>query len=139
MRVTGFGGLFFKSADPERLYQWYEKHLGIQRNEYGVSFQWAEDPAAAEGFTAWAIFPATSTYFDPGRAPFMMNLRVERAEGIARQAASRRCLGRRKVRRARVRIFRLDHGSGRQSHRTLGTACEEIGVSDVPLQSRHCA
>jgi predicted enzyme related to lactoylglutathione lyase len=77
MRVTGFGGLFFKSADPERLYQWYEKHLGIQRNEYGVSFQWAEDPGAAEGFTAWAIFPATSNYFDPGKAPFMMNLRVE--------------------------------------------------------------
>ena len=28
-RVRGIGGVFFKSEDPERLYAWYEKHLGI--------------------------------------------------------------------------------------------------------------
>ena len=77
MRVTGFGGLFFKSPDPERLYQWYEKHLGIKRDEYGVTFKWADDPNSADGFTVWSIFPQSSTYFDPGKAPFMMNLRVE--------------------------------------------------------------
>ena len=30
-RVTGVGGIFFKSESPEKLYQWYEKHLGITR------------------------------------------------------------------------------------------------------------
>ena len=45
-RVTGIGGVFFKSSNPE-LYQWYEKHLGIQRTPdgSGAVFEWrdAED------------------------------------------------------------------------------------------------
>jgi len=27
-RVTGIGGIFFKSDNPSELYKWYEKHLG---------------------------------------------------------------------------------------------------------------
>ena len=78
MRVTGFGGLFFKSADPEQLYQWFEKHLGMKRDmSGGVMFEWAGDPNAAEGVTIWSIFPESTKYFDPGKATFMMNLRVE--------------------------------------------------------------
>jgi hypothetical protein len=30
-RVTGIGGIFFKAQDHEKLYQWYEKHLGLKR------------------------------------------------------------------------------------------------------------
>jgi hypothetical protein len=26
-KVTGFGGIFFKAENPEKLYAWYEKHL----------------------------------------------------------------------------------------------------------------
>src|SRR5512142_2389679 len=77
MRVTGFGGLFFKSPDPEKLYAWYEKHLGIKCSKWGTSFKWADDPHAAEGQTTWAIFPQTSNYFGTSNASFMMNLRVE--------------------------------------------------------------
>jgi predicted enzyme related to lactoylglutathione lyase len=77
MRVTGIGGVFFKSADPKRLYAWYEEHLGIKPQEWGVSFGWAEDPRAAEGQTAWAIFPQESKHFGPGGASFMINYRVE--------------------------------------------------------------
>ena len=36
-RVTGIGGIFFKSDDPEKLYQWYENRLGIQRSPDGTS------------------------------------------------------------------------------------------------------
>ena len=28
-RVTGIGGIFFKSEDPDKLYQWHETQLGI--------------------------------------------------------------------------------------------------------------
>jgi hypothetical protein len=31
-RVTGIGGIFFKSEDPDKLYQWHETHLGIRRS-----------------------------------------------------------------------------------------------------------
>jgi hypothetical protein len=34
-RVTGIGGIFFKSENSEKLYHWYEKHLGIQRTPDG--------------------------------------------------------------------------------------------------------
>jgi hypothetical protein len=49
-RVTGIGGIFFKSESPPQLYDWYEKHLGIQRESHGqgASFHWRE-PQAADG------------------------------------------------------------------------------------------
>lgn len=69
-RVTGLGGDFFKSENPEKLYHWYEKHLGITREPHGqsASFRWHE-PDGAEGLTAWALFPKDTTYFDPSPAP----------------------------------------------------------------------
>ncbi len=69
-RVTGFGGLFFKAEDPEALYAWYEKHLGIKRDAHGaVEFAWRENnDKGKEGKTVWAIFPKTTTYFQPSQA-----------------------------------------------------------------------
>jgi catechol 2,3-dioxygenase-like lactoylglutathione lyase family enzyme len=84
-RVTGIGGVFFKSDDPEKLYQWYEKHLGITRDAHGQggSFHWrdADDPSQ-EGLTAWAIFPRSSKYFDPSRAGHMINYRVDDLDAL---------------------------------------------------------
>ena len=38
-RVTGLGGAFLRASDPEALYAWYEKHLGIALQPYGgISF-----------------------------------------------------------------------------------------------------
>jgi hypothetical protein len=34
-RVTGLGGVFFKAENPEKLYEWYEKHLGIKQDVPG--------------------------------------------------------------------------------------------------------
>lgn len=82
-KVTGLGGVFFKADDPERLYQWYEKHLGIAREHGYVGFQWrdAKNPDQ-EGVTAWAIFPKDTKKFDPSRADVMMNYRVENLDKL---------------------------------------------------------
>lgn len=91
-RVTGLGGVFFKADDPEQMYQWYEKHLGLAREGGVVLFHWrhAADPQQP-GMTVWSIFRRDSTYFDPSRANFMLNFRVAdldallaalRAEGV---------------------------------------------------------
>jgi predicted enzyme related to lactoylglutathione lyase len=93
-RVTGIGGIFFKAQDPEKMYQWYEKHLGIQREpgSPAASLHWrdADDPQRP-GMTVWALFEKETKYFDPSRAPFMINYRVDdldallealRAEGV---------------------------------------------------------
>ena len=83
-RVTGLGGIFFKANDPERLYAWYEQHLGIKADpQSGAMFSWreSEDPKR-EGMTIWAIFKRENQYFDPSPAPFMLNYRVENLDAL---------------------------------------------------------
>ena len=84
-RVTGIGGIFFKSDDPKKLYEWYETHLGIQRaaDGSGVMFEWRDlnDPSQT-GTTVWSVFPRTSKYFDPSRSSFMINYRVDDLDGL---------------------------------------------------------
>ena len=77
-RVTGLGGVFFKAENPEKLYEWYEKHLGIKQDVpgQGVSFRWKED-GDPEGFTIWSLFKPDTKYFQPSTKPFMLNFRVE--------------------------------------------------------------
>ena len=77
-RVTGIGGVFFKTNDPDKLKEWYRDHLGVPVDDDGyVSFRWRdrEDPERV-GFTAWQTFPEDTSYFDPSKAPFMINYRV---------------------------------------------------------------
>jgi predicted enzyme related to lactoylglutathione lyase len=83
-RVTGLGGLFFKARDPEKLYAWYEKNLGIRREpDNGVAFRWREYADAREtGFTVWSIFPRNTRYFRPSRKDFMMNFRVDDLDAL---------------------------------------------------------
>ena len=78
-RVTGVGGIFFKSDDPEKLYQWYEKHLGVHRGPdgSGATFEWREtDEPDKKGMTVWSIFPRGTKYFEPSNSAFMINYRV---------------------------------------------------------------
>jgi predicted enzyme related to lactoylglutathione lyase len=76
-RVTGIGGVFFKSQDPEKLYKWYETHLGIKREHGAVVFEWKELGSDVTGQTVWSLFPRASKYFDPSHAGFMVNYRVD--------------------------------------------------------------
>lgn len=78
-RVTGIGGVFFKSKDPAALVAWYRDHLGFKIEEWGgVVFPWAspENPAGV-GTTVWNAFEDSTTYFAPSTASFMINYRVE--------------------------------------------------------------
>ena len=82
-RVTGLGGVFFKCADPESMYSWYEKHLGVTREYGAVSFKWRDtDEPEKTGITMWALFPEATKHFEPSRSPFMMNFRVENLEQL---------------------------------------------------------
>lgn len=76
-RVTGIGGIFFKSPDPAALGDWYRRHLGIDVQKWGgAAFQWKDDGRAENGVTAWSIFDANTKHFQPSTAPFMINYRV---------------------------------------------------------------
>lgn len=86
-RVTGIGGIFFKSQDPEQLKNWYQQHLGIEPTPDGTPvFFWRErDNPDAPGSTVWAPFPADSTYFEPTRVPYMINYRVRDLDAMLAQ------------------------------------------------------
>jgi len=79
-RVTGLGGVFFKTKDPKKTKEWYQKHLGMKMDEYGFSFRWidSEQPdAKVPALTAWSPFKEDTQYFSPSEKPYMFNYRVE--------------------------------------------------------------
>ena len=77
-KVTGIGGVFFKSDNPQEMNEWYAKNLGLATSEYGTTFEWQyADDASKKGSTTWCIFPQDSKYFNPSAKPFMINYRVE--------------------------------------------------------------
>jgi predicted enzyme related to lactoylglutathione lyase len=86
-RVTGIGGIFFKSDQPKKLQTWYEKHLGLEFQPWGgVSFEWRERSNPTKvGRTVWSLFPKDTTYFKPSRAPFMINYRVKNLDRMLQQ------------------------------------------------------
>lgn len=82
-RVTGIGGIFFKSKDPVRARNWYQEHLGINADEYGTSFEWrhADDPKK-KGYTVWSPFNQDTEYMEPSTKDFMINFRVQDLEAL---------------------------------------------------------
>lgn len=77
-KVTGIGGVFFKCKDPKKVTEWYQKHLGLNTNPYGASFDWYEgSDSTKKGQTQWTPFAETSEYFEPSKKDFMINYRVE--------------------------------------------------------------
>lgn len=88
-KVTGIGGLFFRSKDPEALSRWYEEHLGI--NQVPKTYD-AECWSQQAGDTVWAAFAQDTKMFGRPEQQWMVNFRVSdlaamvaqlRAAGIA--------------------------------------------------------
>lgn len=38
-KVTGIGGIFFFSDNPDKAKEWYSKNLGLEVNQWGASFE----------------------------------------------------------------------------------------------------
>ena len=81
-RVTGIGGLFFRSVDPPRLAAWYRTHLGFNmtgagEEDSGGGWIWQQEA----GDTVMSAFRADSDYFAADRQ-VMLNLRVEGMEPL---------------------------------------------------------
>lgn len=88
-KVTGIGGVFFKCKDPKKMNEWYKKHLGLNTNPYGASFEWYEGPdSTKKAMTQWTPFAETTKYFEPSTKDFMINYRVENLEALIEQLKS---------------------------------------------------
>lgn len=82
-KVTGIGGVFFKSSDPEKIKDWYGENLGLAINQWGSAFEFrnANNPDEIN-YLSWSPFEENTDYFDPSEKPFMINYRVQNLEGL---------------------------------------------------------
>ena len=78
-RVTGVGGVFFKSrGDHKALAAWYQKHLGLPLQDFGGAIlRWPDDQAEDRGLTVWHVAGKDSLWFGPSESSFMINYRVD--------------------------------------------------------------
>ena len=72
-KVLGFGGVFFKVADPKSYCDWYATVLGVDITDWGT-MEWESD---GKGRTMFSPFAKDTTYLAPSEASFMINLRVD--------------------------------------------------------------
>ena len=70
MKISGFGGFFFRARDPQALARWYEEHFRI--NLVDSNGGWRQEA----GPTVFAPFPADTDYFGRPEQTFMLNFRV---------------------------------------------------------------
>ncbi len=85
-KVTGIGGVFFKSLDPDKTKKWYQDNLGMKMDKYGALFEFRKvsDPSKS-GFLQWGIFDSKSKYMDPSNTDFMINYRVHDLESLVEE------------------------------------------------------
>ena len=86
-KVTGIGGIFFKSRnDNAALAAWYHEHLGMPLESWGGAIlKWPEDKREDEGLTVWHVAKKDSQWFSPSDSSFMINYRVDDLDGLIAQ------------------------------------------------------
>ncbi|MCC3151586.1 VOC family protein [Hymenobacter sp. BT770] len=82
-KVTGIGGIFFFSDNPQETRAWYAQNLGFEVNEWGSTFESrnANQPDEINQLQ-WSPFKKGSDYFAPSTKEFMINYRVQNIEGL---------------------------------------------------------
>ncbi len=78
-RVTGIGGVFFKSrGEGSALAAWYKEHLGLTLEDFGGAIlRWPDDKAEDKGLTVWCVADKDSEWFSPSTSSLMINYRVD--------------------------------------------------------------
>lgn len=82
-KVTGIGGIFFFSDNPEKAKEWYSENLGLEVSQWGSSFEFRNANRPEEiNYLQWSPFKQGSEYFSPSKKEFMINYRVQNMEGL---------------------------------------------------------
>ena len=88
-KVTGVGGIFFFSDNPEQTKAWYAKNLGLEVNEWGSTFEFRNANRPNEiNYLQWSPFEKGSEYFKPSTKEFMINYRVQHIEKLVENLKS---------------------------------------------------
>lgn len=82
-KVTGIGGIFFFSDDPQKTKEWYGQNLGLKIDDYGSTFEFRDVNRPDEiNQLIWSPFKKGSDYFNPSKKDFMINYRVQNIEAL---------------------------------------------------------
>ena len=86
-KVTGIGGVFFKSTgDHRKLAEWYSHNLGIPLESWGGAIlKWPDDKSDDQGLTVWNVAAKTSEWFSPSGSSFMINYRIDNMSEMVEQ------------------------------------------------------
>tara|TARA_B100000678_G_C18192241_1_gene495874 strand:- start:407 stop:916 length:510 start_codon:yes stop_codon:yes gene_type:complete len=83
-KVTGIGGIFFYTDNPQQTKEWYTRNLGIEINDWGSSSFDTRDLDKPEEVISlqWMPFKKESQHFAPSEREFMINYRVQNIESL---------------------------------------------------------
>ena len=82
-KVTGIGGIFFSSKNPQETKEWYGKNLGLAIDDYGSPFEFRNANRPEEiNYLRWSPFAEGTEYFKPSEKEFMINYRVQNIEKL---------------------------------------------------------
>ncbi len=85
-KVTGIGGIFFKSKNPQETTKWYADNLGFKTDQYGAMFESRQvDAPEKKAHLQWSVFSDTTKYLEPSQKEFMINYRVENMEELVEE------------------------------------------------------
>ena len=87
-KITGLGGFFFRTSDPEATARWFTDVLGVPTQKWGAMFPWG-DGSGGDGYTVMGLHGPSSSYFDPSTREFMLNLRVDDLDGMLAELRGR--------------------------------------------------
>ena len=73
-KITGLGGVFYVSPDPEAARAWYREVLGVD-GPFGPQLLWSDDPSD-QPYSLLSCFP-DDEYLKPSTHGFMINFRVD--------------------------------------------------------------
>jgi len=83
-KITGLGGIFFKSKDPKKLAAWYSDTLGIAVEAWNGAMLSYDTPNHPP-FVVWAPFAADSDYLAPSAREWMVNFAVDDLDAFVAQ------------------------------------------------------
>ena len=85
-KVTGIGGIFFRSKNPKLIRECYGKNLGLAIDDCVSPFEFRNANKPEEiNYLRWSPHEEESDYFEPSDKEFMINYRVQNIEGLLKK------------------------------------------------------
>lgn len=87
--ITGIGGVFFRSHNPDKTKNWYSEHFQLPMESWGCLFKWRTYDGNNPGSTSWSPFKNESDYFGNPDQQYMINYRVRNLEVLLLELANK--------------------------------------------------